>query len=182
MVKYDKYYEEEQHFGEPYPELVKFFREIEVRGKVLDLGCGQGRNALAIARLGYDVTGVDISVVGIEQMISEARKENLPVKGIVANFYDYTIDSSFDFILLDSILHFYKREREKETMLLQRITNDMRVGSVICILVSKSKTTEPILEKIFEVDSNRWDIVEDCYIRYPKMGSLYRMFIAKKTE
>ena len=50
-VSYDKQYQTENLFGEPYSE----------RGRLLDLGCGQGRNAIPLAQLGYEVTGMDIS-------------------------------------------------------------------------------------------------------------------------
>ena len=150
------------------------------RGKVLDLGCGQGRDALAIARLGYEVTGIDISAIGIAQMIRDAKEENLSVNGIVSDIYEYSIDSSFDIVLLDSILHFYKREREREIEFVKRVMNEMRNRTILCILVSKSKTTEPILEIIFKEVSSHWRILEDRYIRYPKMNSLYRMLIAGK--
>jgi len=181
MVKYDKHYEEEHHFGDPCPDLVKFFAENSDRGKVLDLGCGQGRDALALASLGYEVTGVDVSQIGIEQMLREAKKNNLNVRGVIADIYEYPIDSSFDYILLDSMLHFYKREREKEIRFVQRIMNEMRIGAVLCILASKSKTTESILESIFENESTLWIALEDKYIRYPKVNSLYRMFIVQKV-
>ncbi|MGY5873683.1 MAG: class I SAM-dependent methyltransferase [Candidatus Thorarchaeota archaeon] len=180
MVKYDKYYEEEHHFGGPYPDLVKFFAENSSRGKILDLGCGQGRDALTLADLGYEITGVDISQIGIKQMLREAKKNNLNVRGVIADIYEYPIDSSFDYILLDSMLHFYKREREKEIRFVQRILNEMRIGASLCIFVSKSKTTESILESIFENQSNLWNVLEDKYIRYPEMNSLYRMFIVRK--
>ena len=180
MVKYDKYYIEEHHFGMPYPDLVKFFAENDSRGKILDLGCGQGRDALALANLGYEVTGVDLSQIGIEQMIRNAKRNNLKVSGIIADIYEFPIDSDFDYILLDSMLHFYKRDREKETRFVQRIMNEMRVGATLCIFVNKSKTTEPILESIFESESDLWNILEDKYIRYPKMNALYRMFILRK--
>ncbi len=113
LVKYDCIYQEEDYFGTPYPELVQFFEEYEQRGTVLDLGCGQGRDALALVKLGFNVTGVDISTLGIEQMLRRAHQEDLTLTGLVADMYEFSINEEFDFILLDSILHFYKRDRVK---------------------------------------------------------------------
>jgi 2-polyprenyl-3-methyl-5-hydroxy-6-metoxy-1,4-benzoquinol methylase len=108
MPIYDKHYQESEYFGDPYPELVTFFAEYEPKGKVLDLGCGQGRNSIALARMGYDVMGVDISKVGVSQMMSLATREGLNIKGIVADMYSYDIDEMVDIVILDSMLHFYK--------------------------------------------------------------------------
>ncbi|WP_409070426.1 class I SAM-dependent methyltransferase [Aliifodinibius sp. S!AR15-10] len=43
----------------------------------MDFGCGQGRDALFIARMGHRVLGVDISKTGISQMLDEANRENI---------------------------------------------------------------------------------------------------------
>lgn len=77
MVTYDKHYREPNYFGDPYPKLLTFFGEYEPKGNVLDLGSGQGRDSIALARMGYTVTGVDISKVGVSQMMSIAQKEEL---------------------------------------------------------------------------------------------------------
>jgi len=37
------------------------------QGRVLSLGDGEGRNSVYLARLGYDVTAVDVSDVGLEK-------------------------------------------------------------------------------------------------------------------
>ena len=179
-MKYDKYYEEEHHFGEPVSELIEYFSENPDRGRILDLGCGQGRDALALAHLGYEVTGVDISEVGIDQMMREATKHDLELKGIIDDIYEFPIDPSFDFILLDSMLHFYKRDREKEVALVQRIMNEMRVGAVLCILINKSKTAESVLESIFDEAQGDWNHLQDEYVRLPKNNSLYRMLVLQK--
>jgi SAM-dependent methyltransferase len=47
-------------------------------GKALDLGMGEGRNALYLAELGWEVTGIDISDVGIAR--ANARAARLGVK------------------------------------------------------------------------------------------------------
>lgn len=112
-VEYDKYYQTENLFGEPYPELIDFYSKIEDKGKLLDLGCGQGRDAIALSKLGFEVIGIDNSKVGIEQLNEIAKTENLPLQGVVTDIYEYSNYEEFDHVLLDSMFHFGKREREK---------------------------------------------------------------------
>nr|WP_246628309.1 class I SAM-dependent methyltransferase [Paenibacillus oenotherae] len=46
--------------------------ELRKNDKVLDIGCGMGRHSLALAELGYEVTGIDLS----EELLQEARRHN----------------------------------------------------------------------------------------------------------
>ena len=81
MTSYDKHYKTEEYFGDPYPELIDFLSGISPKGKLLDLGCGQGRDAIPLARLGFKVTGIDNSSTGIDQMLKIAQEEGLTLKG-----------------------------------------------------------------------------------------------------
>ena len=60
-----------------YPELIDFFKHYEPEGNIIDLGCGQGRDSISQAKLGYKVTGIDNSKVGIDQMNTISKKERL---------------------------------------------------------------------------------------------------------
>lgn len=46
-------------------------------GRALDLGCGEGGDALWLARAGWRVTGVDISTVAVDRAIARAEQEGL---------------------------------------------------------------------------------------------------------
>ncbi len=131
-VKYDTYYQTENLFGAPSKELINFFKKYPQKGKVLDLGCGQGRDAIALARLGFDVTGIDNSKVGIEQMIQIAKTDAIQIKGIVNDIYEFADFANFDFVLLDSMFHFLKNDKEKETKFIQKIVANVKNG---CLLV-----------------------------------------------
>ena len=53
-------------------------------GKALDIGMGQGRNAIFLARQGWDVTGFDPSDEGVRQAQAQARKLGVPMHALVA--------------------------------------------------------------------------------------------------
>jgi len=132
-VTYDKYYQTENLFGEPYPELIDFFTAYPKKGNVLDLGCEQGRDAIPLARLGYSVTGIDNSKVGIEQMNQIGQDENLNLVGQVEDIYAFDRFSEFDIVLIDSMFHFAKKDKEKEIGLIKRIVADIKKGSLVVV-------------------------------------------------
>ena len=88
---YDKLYGEvPDALGAPTPIFVSFFADLTRTGlRVLDVGCGQGRDALFIAQLGHSVVGVDVSPNGIQAMVEAAHRANLSVTGVVADIEAY---------------------------------------------------------------------------------------------
>lgn len=177
---YDTYYQEEDYFGAPYPGLVAFFKEYEPKGRVLDLGCGQGRDVLALGRLGYTVTGVDISAVGIEQMNQAARAEQLNVTGKVGDIHTYPIGKEHDMVLLDSMLHFYKQDAEKEKKLVQRIGTELKNTGVLAIFMMEGKKREADLKCLLDEMEVKWEVLADRYTDYPKFNARYHMYILRK--
>ncbi|WP_027955758.1 class I SAM-dependent methyltransferase [Halobacillus kuroshimensis] len=179
---YDHYYEEPQYFGDPYPGLIKFFESYEPKGHVLDLGCGQGRDSLCLGRLGYTVTGVDISTVGLEQMNHSARDEQLAVEGVAGNLYAYPVSRDHDIVLLDSILHFYKRDREKETKLIQRVASELRDGGILATFMIQGEEREGHLKRVLNEMDFDWEILCDDYTEYPAFHDSYHMYIVKEKR
>ena len=52
----------------------------EFRPKLLDLGCGEGRNDVYFAKHGFEVVGVDMSLVGLEKTKKYAKRRELKWK------------------------------------------------------------------------------------------------------
>ncbi|MCR8968406.1 methyltransferase domain-containing protein [Facklamia sp. 7083-14-GEN3] len=179
---YNKHYQQEDYFGQPYPGLVKFFKDYPSRPTVLDLGCGQGRDALFLGRLGYKVLGIDIAEVGIEQMNQVAKAENLPVVGRVADlYYYYSIEEEYKIILLDSIFHFYKNDILKESKLLKRILTEMPKGGLLCNFMLKGDKREAHLKKIVKDHIESFKVEADQYTDYPEYDAQFHVYILRKT-
>ena len=73
----DRYRESETVFGHEANQLLVEVVADFHRGTALDLGCGQGRNALWLSESGFAVTGLDLSPVAIEQARSRATELGL---------------------------------------------------------------------------------------------------------
>ena len=68
-------------------------------GQALDLAMGEGRNALYLAERGYQVTGVDISDVGVARAAALAQENNLNLRTVVADLDNYAIkENEYDLI------------------------------------------------------------------------------------
>ncbi|GLR17094.1 methyltransferase domain-containing protein [Portibacter lacus] len=147
-IGYDDYYQTENLFGKAYPELIQFYKSIQVKGRLLDLGCGQGRDAIPLAKLGFDVTGIDHSRVGIDQLNKIAKAQNLSLVGFVDDIYTYSDFDQFEFILLDSMFHFGKKEIEKEKALLNRLLTKAKSETIITICIQKVGKKLETLESI----------------------------------
>ncbi|WP_311079278.1 methyltransferase domain-containing protein [Paenibacillus polymyxa] len=82
--------------------------------KLLDIGCGEGKDAVFFARNGYDVTAFDVSDAGIEKTKKLAEKIGVHVNVFKADILDYRLDTHFDVIFSSGVLHYIKPEFRKE--------------------------------------------------------------------
>lgn len=125
-VDYDVHYAKgPKQCGEPFPEIVDFMEARYRRGaRLLDLGCGQGRDALVAASIGWSVVGVDLSAVGLAQLSREARRKRLPVELHESDVTTFRTRKRFDFVLLDRVLHLLLDDEER----LQALDNAVRLA------------------------------------------------------
>ncbi|MCA6078947.1 class I SAM-dependent methyltransferase [Fulvivirga sedimenti] len=186
-ISYDKHYKTENLFGHPYPELIKFFDQLTRRGRVLDLGCGQGRDAIALARIGFTVTGIDHSTVGVDQMNRIAVEENLSLTGLVGNIYEFNDLEPFDFILLDSMFHFTKSDRAREVGLVQNIISKARSGCLIVFCIQDTGNKVKILIEAINSIERQKTLVDQKFCYVYKNGrhtseTNYRMIVVEKSN
>ncbi len=173
MITYDKYYLKEQsYFGEPYDILIELFENMDTTQTVVDLGAGQGRNSIPIANLGYEVTVVDTSLVGLSQI----QKNNSNIDIVCSDIYEFDI-SKYDIVLLDSMFHFYKKDFKKESKFISNLVNTMKYNSIMvnAMIASHSKYFDEIISN------------ENVEIVYNKefdthFQRKYRIYVLKKKK
>lgn len=90
--------------------LKTFIKSFPADAKILDIGCGEGRNSIYLSELGYAVTGIDIS----KSAIDFAEKKQSSCKFYCMDALDIKLDEKFDVIIDFGLFHFMPYEyREK---------------------------------------------------------------------
>lgn len=99
--------------------------------KVLDIGCGEGKDAVFLARNGYIVTAFDLSEAGIEKGKKLAEKCNTYVDFFKADITDFRATEYYDIIFCSGVFHFIKPEIRKEiTQNLKEYTNKSGIHTI----------------------------------------------------
>lgn len=145
--------------------------------RVLDVFCGYGRHALPLARMGAEVTGVDISAESIKELDKEARRKKVALTAICADFMTTTDDvlggaGSFRAVYcLGNSLGFFPPETMSDFM--QRLARLLEPGGRL--LVQSGMVAESFLPDYQErswlpVGNDIQVLVENAYD--PLMGQL----------
>lgn len=100
-------------------------------GRALDLACGEGQNALWLASLGWDVTGVDYSEVAIGKASDRATRDGLEARFECADLVAYEPEvGAFDLALV-LYLHISADERRG---VLSRASEALAPGGTFVLL------------------------------------------------
>ncbi|MDZ7798232.1 MAG: methyltransferase domain-containing protein [Patescibacteria group bacterium] len=80
-------------------------------GKVLDVGVGEGRNALFLAKQGFEISGIDVSKEAICKFLKFAKTENLNVSGIVSDIVNFDFKQNYEVIISIATLHLISKNK-----------------------------------------------------------------------
>ena len=90
--------------------------------RILDAGCGSGRNLLYLLREGYEVYAADANAQGVDNVRSMARQfaPSLPASNFRAEAVEHmSFDDAFaDVVISSAVLHFARDDAQFESMLL----------------------------------------------------------------
>ncbi|MCO1659409.1 class I SAM-dependent methyltransferase [Pseudonocardia sp. S2-4] len=158
--------------GRPNPQLVAEAADLPV-GRALDVGCGEGADAIWLAERGWPVTGVDFATAALERAAGHAAARGPEVAGRTTWVHaDITGgwdpgDGVFDLVSAQ----FMQLPEEPRTMLFARLARAVAPGGTLLIvghhfddehaadhphLADMGYTAEEIA---WSLDAERWEIV-----------------------
>lgn len=111
---------------------------VDSRSRILDVGCGEGKNAVPFARLGYTVDAIDCSRKAIEN--GRSLFSSLPINWTVGNVLSCKLpDDHYDVAIAYGLLHCLPDQQAVELLIdsLQRATK--RGGTnIVCTFNDRS--------------------------------------------
>jgi tellurite methyltransferase len=132
-------------------------------GVALDLGAGEGRNALFLAEHGFSVTAVDVAPKGLEKLAAAARQKGLDVKTQITNITALEFDRDYDLVVAIAILHFLPTDQSK--IIIERMKAHTKASGLntICVFTEDNPVKNfPGLFKRWELAMfySDWEIVK----------------------
>ena len=94
------------------------------KGRVLDIAMGAGRNAIYLAKMGFEVEGVDISSEAVNLAMESALKAGVTIRGQVVDLDKHYLIQEDTY---DVILCFYYLQRS----LISQIRKGLRLGGMV---------------------------------------------------
>ena len=101
------------------------------QGDVLDLACGPGRHATALAKRGFRVTGIDLSSFLLEKAMARARAENVQVDWVKEDMRRFVRPEAFDLVINMFTSFGYFDDRRDDVTVLQNIHQNLRAGGAL---------------------------------------------------
>lgn len=119
--------------------------------RVLDIGCGEGKDAVFFAKCGYAVTAFDLSEAGLDKAKRLAEHNRVEVGFFKANVLDYRPDTEFDIIFSSGVFHFVPPTERNE--LCDRLKAHTSFGGINALNVFVNK---PFITRANEDSRHPW--------------------------
>lgn len=123
--------------GEPNQFVAQFLSERQP-GSAIDLGAGEGRNAVWLAVQGWEVTAVDFSAVGLEKARRMAFDAGVELATVVSDVEHYSPTFPVDLVLLS----YLQIPDTHQVRLLRRVRDWVKPGGVIFVVAHDKSNVE----------------------------------------
>jgi SAM-dependent methyltransferase len=176
----------------PQPAFVRLAAEGRIGGRVLDVGCGTGENALYLARLGHRVVGVDAAPSAIRKARHKSEERGIVVTFLVGDALELAalegLGEPFETAIDSGLFHVFD-DRERP-IFAESVASVVRAGGtyhMLCFSELEPPGWGPrrvTQQEIRETFSRGWrvDSIEQAYFETLMPGGRVHAWLASITR
>jgi SAM-dependent methyltransferase len=155
-----EWFEDEAFWKELYPYLFsqKVFQQAEEqvgqvlrltgfqKGAILDLSCGPGRFSVLLAKMGFRVTGVDLSAFLLGKAREKAAAAGVEVEWVRSDMRTFVRDKTFDLALSLFTSFGYFKDKKDDLRVLDNMFRSLKPGGTCLVDINGKERVSRLLE------------------------------------
>lgn len=139
-------------------ELIDELCRLNELNKIVDIGCGGGRLSIPLLQKGYDVTGVDVSPLQIENYRKNTKNGFSESKSILSDIrYISTKELRFEVALMLNSVTFYFEKQDDLIKVLENINNMLEQRGLLIFNVNLKNKAVTLNNEIYEFENIIYD-------------------------
>ena len=120
------------------------------KGELLLLGLGGGREAIYLAKIGFNITGIDFIPGMVKQAIKNAAHHGINITGLVQEMSALDIPhESYDVVWLSKSMYSCIPTRKKRVAMVKRIHTSLKPGGYFICQFHRDQSTQSSKKVIF---------------------------------
>ena len=153
------------------PDLDRALTKLNLQsGTALDIGTGPGTQAMALAQLGFKVTGTDLSAAAVSKAETKAKEKGLDIIWKQDDILNSKLEEKFDIILDRGCFHVLPPEQRQDYVLVvDRLIKPNGYLFLKCFSHKETREAGPYpftqeeIKEIFSSKFNVCDVQETVY-------------------
>lgn len=135
--------------------------KLPLNASILDLACGAGRHAILLAKMGFDVTGVDLSEKLLSEASKSSAKENLSINFVHSDIRRFFTEKRFDLVLNLFTSFGYFETDEENFLVFEKAYSFLKPNGIFVFDYFNKNFITKNLVPLSEENSNNYKIIQE---------------------
>lgn len=145
---------EKSTFGNPSKEVEDIVPFLSKDARILDVGCGDGRHSLYLAKSSFQVDAFDISTNAIDKLNYLKEKYKFNINTYICDVLDFEFNYKYDLIIVHGVLQFIKKEKQPIVIDLLKKWTKTNGYNIIALFTDEEPVPEDLKDVMVGVFKN----------------------------